>query len=125
MTRFTMTIILAILLPTSAAQAQELSTAAYLGALDGAVEACAAAYPEHATRYRQAVKRLLSCHLDDAGIAAWRARLRGDATTARQYAEAHAAALRDLSGHPANRRRQCASLDTLRCDPAANPAAAN
>lgn len=116
-------LIVSFLMFSPAAQAQELSEASYLGGLDGAVEACAAAFPEQAARYRLAVKQLVGCHLDDAGITAWRSRLRDGASTARQYAQGHADAKRDLGSQPAARRQQCASLLTLRCDPAAKPAA--
>lgn len=115
-------VLLAILLSVATAQAQEFSEATYLGGLDGAVEACASAFPEQAARYRLAVKQLVGCHLDDAGITAWRSRLRDGASTARQYAQGHADAKRDLGAQPAARRQRCDSLLTLRCDPAAKPA---
>lgn len=99
------------------AWSQEMSEASYVGALEGAVQACVAAFPERAASYRQSLQRLAGCHMSDRELAAWRQRLREQDGTRREYAQAYTQGVGSLSGSRKARLEQCASLETLQCDP--------
>ncbi|QNA90385.1 hypothetical protein G4G28_21190 [Massilia sp. Dwa41.01b] len=105
-----------MLLPLGAS-AQELSEARYIGAMEGAAQACAAAYPAQARVYQDAVRRLVACHLNDEQFKSWQARLRASA----EYSASVEQGQRSLDKHPANRERQCRSLQELVCGPGTKP----
>lgn len=108
---------LLLLCPLAGASAQEISEASYIGALEGAAQACAAAFPAGARAYQDSVRRLVACHLDDAQFQKWQAQLRAS----KQYAEGFEQGRRSLDKHPASRERQCRSLQGLTCGPGTKP----
>lgn len=105
------------LLVTSAS-AQEISEAAYVGAMEGAALACAAAFPQQARDYRDVTRRLVACHMSEGEYRNWHERVRANS----QYAPALEQGRRSLDAHPGNRERQCRSLKELACGPGTKPA---
>ncbi len=104
------------LLVTSAG-AQEISEASYVGAMDGAALACAAAFPQQARHYQDVTRRLVSCHMSDGEYRSWHERLRANP----RYAPALEQGRRSLDPHPGNRERQCLGLKELACGPGTKP----
>lgn len=102
----------------TAAGAQEISEASHVGAMEGAAQACAAAFPRQARSYQDLTRRLVSCHMSDAQYRDWHARVRAHP----HYNEAVEQGRRSLDPHAGNRERQCRSLRELACGPGTNPA---
>jgi hypothetical protein len=107
---------LCLLLPLSAG-AQEISEASYIGSMEGAAQACAAAFPNQAREYLDAPRRLVACHLNEEAYRRWHARLRAS----RGYTEAVEQGRRSLDSHPGNRERQCRSLQETVCGAGTKP----
>lgn len=105
------------LLAITGAGAQEISEASHVGAMEGAAQACAAAFPRQARDYQDVTRRLVSCHMSEPQYRDWHDRVRARP----DYAEAVAQGRRSLDSHPANRERQCRSLRELACGPGTNP----
>ncbi|MBI3731290.1 MAG: hypothetical protein HY254_23555 [Burkholderiales bacterium] len=105
----------------NASSAQELSTARYVGSLEGAAQACAEAFPQKAAIYNDTLYRSVKCHLSEPEFQQWRNKLRNQAPHREQYLKAYAEGKNSLSDHPANRKRECASLESLACDPGSDP----
>ncbi|MES2038234.1 MAG: hypothetical protein V4495_10370 [Pseudomonadota bacterium] len=108
-------------LPLCVSSAQELSTARYVGSLEGGAQACAEAFPQKAAIYNDTLYRSVKCHLSESEFQQWRNKLRNQAPHREQYLEAYAEGKNSLSDHPANRKRECASLESLACDPGSDP----
>lgn len=105
------------LLAITSAGAQEISEASHVGAMEGAAQACAAAFPQQARDYQDVTRRLVSCHMSDTQYRDWHDRVRAHP----DYAEAVAQGRRSLDPHQGNRERQCRSLRELACGPGTNP----
>ena len=108
---------LCLLLVLTRAPAQEISEARYIGAMEGAAQACAAAFPQRARDYLDAPRRLVACHLNEEQYRRWHARLRASPG----YAEAVEQGRRSLDTHPGSRERQCRSLQETVCGPGTKP----
>ncbi|HAV38148.1 MAG TPA: hypothetical protein DCX52_17665 [Massilia sp.] len=106
------------LLTITCAGAQEISEAGYVGAMEGAALACAAAFPHQARDYQDVTHRLVACHMSEGAYRNWHARLRAHP----HYAPALEQGRRSLDPHPGNRERQCRSLKELACGPGTKPA---
>jgi hypothetical protein len=102
-------------LVTCAVNAQEMSAARYLGALEGAVESCVQAYPQHAAMYRDTVRRSVQCELNDKAFAEWLAKMRTQPPHSLQYSQGHAEGRASLSKDAREAAKQCASLESLVC----------
>lgn len=105
----------------NASGAQELSTARYVGSVEGAAQACTEAYPQKAAIYNDALYRSVKCHLSEPEFQQWRNRLRNQPPHREQYLKGYSEGKNSLSDHPANRKRECASLESLACDPGSDP----
>jgi|GEM_PF-1788607 len=105
----------------NSSSAQELSTAGYVGSLEGAVQACTEAFPQKAAIYNDTLYRSVKCHLSEPEFQQWRNKLRNQPPHREQYLKAYAQGKNSLGDHPANRKRECASLESLACDPGSDP----
>lgn len=103
------------------AHAQELSMARYVGSVDGAAEACAAAFPNKAQAYRDALYKSFQCHTGRTAFTRWHQELRQGRNTASDYQQGFIAAQTDLSANRTQRAKQCESLEQIPCEPKAGP----
>jgi hypothetical protein len=101
--------------------AQELSTASYVGALEGAAQACAEAFPVKAPIYRDSLYRSMKCHLGPAEFAQWRERLRTSPAHGTEYQKGYSTGKASLASTDSGRVAQCRSLESLGCDPKSPP----
>ncbi len=101
--------------------AQELSTARYVGAMEGAVQACISAFPEKAAIYSDTLYRSVKCHFTESEFHQWHDKLRNQMPHREQYSKGYAEVKKSLSDYPANRKRECASLEAIACDPNGDP----
>jgi len=106
---------LAGLLYTHAVNAQEMSAARYLGALEGGIEACVQVFPEQAAKYRETVRRSVRCELSDKAFAEWLAEMRTKPPHSQQYSQGYAEGRASLSKNAREAGKQCASLESLVC----------
>jgi hypothetical protein len=106
---------LAACLAPSPSQAQELSLARYVGALEGAVQACVEAYPANAAVYRDTLRRSVQCGQTDAQFRLSLEEMRTRSPGREEYAQGYAAGRKSLSKHPAESAKQCESLAALVC----------
>lgn len=105
------------LLCIDAVNAQELSTARYAGALEGAAQACSEAFPDRATVYRNTLYRSVQCHMGPADFAQWHKELRGSPPHSAQYRQGYLTGKASLSSASSTQAAQCRSLELLVCDP--------
>lgn len=96
--------------------AQEFSTASYIGALEGAAQACAEAFPVKAPIYRDSLYRSMKCHLGPAEFAQWRDGLRTAPQHSAQYQQGYSTGKASLASTNSGRVEQCRSLELLACD---------
>ncbi|HEX8602110.1 MAG TPA: hypothetical protein VF774_05660 [Pseudoduganella sp.] len=108
---------LALSLAAGSAIGQELSTARFVGALDGAADACASAFQSDAASYRATSRRIMSCQMDDKSFAQWHLALRSDPTNKVDYQKGFVEGLDSLAPNAQTRERQCRSLLDLPCQP--------
>lgn len=101
--------------------AQEISTASYVGALEGAAQACAEAFPDKASIYRDSLYRSMKCHFGPAEFAKWRDGLRTAPTHSAQYQQGYATGKTSLASTDNGRLEQCRSVELLACDPKSPP----
>jgi hypothetical protein len=103
------------LLMATAVNAQEMSAARYLGSLEGAVEACVQAFPQHASVYKNTVRRSVRCELNDKAFAEWLAAIRTQPPDSQQYSQGFAQGRASLSKNAQEAAKQCAGLASLTC----------
>jgi len=101
--------------------AQELSEASFIGSLEGAADACAAAYPVDAGTYRETLSRLVGCHFTAEEFRRWHEHMRNNSPERDQYSMGWRLGRSSLSDYPNARREQCMSLARLTCDANTNP----
>lgn len=101
--------------------AQEVSEVSFIGSLEGAAAACAAAYPTDATTYRGALHRLVGCHFTADELRRWHDKMRTIPPARDQYSQGWHLGWNSLSHDPKARREQCMSLMRLACDANTNP----
>lgn len=103
------------------AQAQELSTAGYIGSVDGAAQACVEAFPHKASVYKDSLYRSVKCHLAPAEFAQWHKELSRKAPHSAQYEQGYLAGKASLARTSNSRKEQCASLERLVCSAGTKP----
>lgn len=101
--------------------AQELSTASYVGALEGAAQACAEAFSDKAPIYRDSLYRSMKCHMGPAEFAQWHKELRTALRHSAQYQQGYLIGKASLTNTDSMRVQQCRSLELLACDPKSPP----
>ncbi len=89
--------------------------------MEGAVQACTVAFPEKAAIYSDTLYRSVKCHFNQAEFQQWRDKLRNQMPHREQYSKGYAEGKKSLSDYPANRKRECDSLETIVCDPNGDP----
>ena len=112
---------LAGILFCSSPWAQELSPATYVGSLEGAVEACARAFPEQEETLRRTLRRSMNCHMSDKEFTQWHDALRKETPQREDYQDGFILGKGSLGRSPADRAQQCESLTRLTCDTRAEP----
>lgn len=105
---------------SSSTWAQELTTARFVGSVDGASKACAAAFPSAAAEYSLTMRRMTQCRMDDPEFTRWHAQLRTSPATRDDYNKGFSTGHASLSRNVEERRQQCASLTSLPCQPEDN-----
>lgn len=110
-----------VLLCITAVNAQELSTASYVGAVEGAAQACAEAFPNKAPVYRDSLYRSVKCHMGPAEFAQWHKGLRSAMPHSAQYQQGYVTGKASLASASSVRIEQCRSLELLVCDPKSPP----
>jgi hypothetical protein len=97
--------------------AQELSLARYVGALEGAVQACVAAFPQQAAVYRNTLRRSVRCDLNDKEFEQWLQQIRSQSPNREQYSQGVEEGRNSMSKNPSDAAKQCGTLNSLVCSP--------
>ena len=103
------------LLFISQARAQDISTARFMGALDGAADACAEAFPKRAHVYRAALRQATQCRLNGEKFEPWLARQLSKKADADEFRLGKSEGSRSLSRDAKTRIEQCRSLEYIPC----------
>ncbi len=110
-----------VLLCGNVAIAQEMTTATYVGSLEGAAQACATVFPDKAGAYKDSLERFFKCHVGPEKFAQWHKELRSSTTSGAQYQKAFEKGKASLESNPGVRKDQCRFLEQLACEPNSPP----